>query len=229
MYLSKEEIHIKLSQVKYLYETICKFDDKIFVNNGMDVASGADILETHMSSFVAQARSIFQYAHKEINNQENGEKVKNQKIYEDFVSKTAIIKIFKGLRNSDIHESAIRTSTTIYLSSPIKIPNSGLNNDAENTSASNPDAQNNTTKEQDNTNKKSVHRKLLKKTKVTDQIIKDLTLSGENEILKTKGLGDFIYEVQKIDEEDDLFNLCQLYVESIESFIELGETNGFIS
>lgn len=229
MYLSKEEIRIKLSQVKYLYATICKFDEKIFVNNGMDVATGADILETHMSSFVAQARSIFQYALKEIKTQENDEKAKNKAIYDDFVYKSAIIKIFRDWGGSDIHESAIRTSTTVYLSSPINIPNSGLSNNTENTSSSNPDLQHNPTKEQDSTDKKSVHRKLLKKTKVTDQTIKDLTLSGENEILKTKGLGDFIYEVQVIDGEDDLFNLCQLYVEAIEDFIEFGETNGFIS
>lgn len=195
----------------------------------MDVATGADILETHMSSFVAQARSIFQYALKEIDTQEHDKKVKKQRIYHDFVSKSDIIKMFRDLRNSEIHESAIRSSTTVYLSSPINIPNSGLNNDTENTSDSNPDAQNNTTKEQDNTDKKSVHRKLLKKTEVTGQIISDLTLSGQNEILETKGIGDFIYEVQEIDGEDDLFNLCQLYVEAIENFIELGETNGFIS
>jgi hypothetical protein len=56
-----------------------------------------------------------------------------------------------------------------------------------------------------------------------------ITKSGENEILKTKGLGDFTYEVQEIDGEDNLFNLCQLYVEAIENFIELGKTYGFIS
>lgn len=114
MYKSKIEIDKKLNQVRYIYSLIRRFKGRVMANNGRDPQTGAHPLIAHISAFVAHGRSVIQYARKEAN--ESG----HLKEYDEFVKNSEIFKLFKNLRDSDIHEYNLGVHTlmeaTVYLS-----------------------------------------------------------------------------------------------------------------
>ena len=114
MYNSKHEIEQKLNQVKYAWVQFKRYEGRIFVDGGRDPKTGSFPLINDLSSFITQARSVFQYAYKEAN--ERG----LLSSYDDFVNSHPIINCFKVLRDSDIHEYIPGTATTIKAHSPIE-------------------------------------------------------------------------------------------------------------
>lgn len=65
MYRCRSEIEKKLKQVRFVFGKISKFKGRIFVENGIDEETGSYPLLTEISSFLARAHSILQYAQKE--------------------------------------------------------------------------------------------------------------------------------------------------------------------
>ena len=90
MYNSKREIDQKLSQVKYALVQFTRYEGRIFVNGGRDPNTGSFPLINVLSSFITQARSVFQYAYKEA--KERGLLAS----YNDFVNNNPIIGCFKA-------------------------------------------------------------------------------------------------------------------------------------
>ena len=70
-YHSKEQIEKKLAQAQYEFNDMERFCGKIFVNNGIDIDTGAYPLQVKLSSFISHVRSAIQYAYKECKENNN--------------------------------------------------------------------------------------------------------------------------------------------------------------
>ena len=203
MYKSKNAIEKKLKQVKYIYKEISKYKNKIIVKNGLAEETGSYPLLVHISSFLAQARSILQYAHKEA--KESGQLSK----YNNYVSNNRIIKFFKMIRDSDIHEYTIGSHTTITGESPI------IFNAPETDTSSGKEAEITIT--------------LCNRIKTDNSFIQQLEAEGEKDLAEAARDGKELYEELKCDGEKDIFKLCEKYIIELELFVNYGKSNGFIA
>ena len=97
MYKSKRHIESKLAQAKFVLNEMRKYRGKLFVNNGIDVETGAYPLQVNIGSFLVHARCVLLDARKE-------SQARNmQHIYGAAVNKRPIIGVFAKLRDADIH------------------------------------------------------------------------------------------------------------------------------
>ena len=83
------------------------------MNGGRDAETGSYPLIVDFSSFLSSARSVFQYGLKEAKSRGM------QKVYDDFCAASPISKLFKDLRDDDIHRYTPGTHMTVEGSSPI--------------------------------------------------------------------------------------------------------------
>jgi len=223
MYKSKSEIEKKLKQVKYIYKEISKFKNRIFVKNGLDEETGSNLLLTNIGSFLVHARSILQYAQKEA--KESG----NQLKYDNYVSQNTIIKFFKRIRDSEIHEYTIGSQTIIHADSSI------ISYDPETHTAIGKEFRLHVEPLSDLNSPKYENREveivvtLLKRVEVNNDFIQKLESEGEEDLAEAARNGKELYEEQECDGEKDVFKLCERYIKELEIFINFGIVNGFIT
>jgi hypothetical protein len=222
-YKSKAQIEKKQKQVNFMRNEIHKFKGRIFVNNGIDPETGAHPLITHLSSFLAHTRSIIQYAYKEA--KESGKL--NE--FEQYIRRIDIFRLFREIRNSDIHEYTIGCHSTInaiaevdtrsakdgvVTSKPVRMVIESLD-DINKPKKENPDV--------------SVEYSLCKRVKVTDELLMELEAQGKQDLLKAAGEGKELYDSVDFLGNSDLHDLCDIYVEELNRFVEHGVRSGFIS
>jgi len=223
MYKCRSEIEKKLKQVRFVFGKISKFKGRIFVENGIDEETGSYPLLTEISSFLAHARSILQYAQKEA--KETG----NQSRYDNYVGKIKIIKFFKGIRDSEIHEYTLGSFTTISLKSPI------VSYDPETHTAIGKKVGLYVEPLSDLASPKNENREaeivvtLLKRVEINHALIKKLDSEGEKDLAEAARKGEALYEGLECDGEKDILKLCEKYIKELELFIGFGIANGFIS
>lgn len=223
MYKSKSEIEKKLKQVKYIYKGISKFKNRIFVKNGLNEETGSYPLLTSIGSFLAQARSILQYAQKEAMGSVNQSK------YDNYMSQNKIIKFFKGIRDSEIHEYTIGSHTIINADSSI------ISYDHETHTAIGKVVKLHVEPLSDLNSPKDENREveivvtLLKRVEVNNTFIQKLESEGEEDLEEAARNGKELYEEQECDGEKDVFKLCERYIKELEIFINFGIANGFIT
>lgn len=196
MYKSKNQIIKKLAQAKYTLKEMQKFKGKVFVNNGVDQETGAYPLQVKISSFLAHTRSVLQYAYKEAKERDM------VTVYDSAVNKRPIIKTFKDLRDTDIHEKVIGTHTVISCSSPLlraETPKKeGMGSKAK---------------------EANIIHHLSKPLVVTNEIIEKLRNEGQTNLADAAEAGESLYEAVEFDGETDLFVLCEKYISSLDAFV----------
>ena len=223
MYRSRAEVERKLRQAKYIHREIEKFRGRVFVRGGVDDDTGAYPLLTHIGSFLAHARSVFQYAHKEA--AESGK----LSLYDDFVRKSEVIKFFKKIRDSDIHEYSIGTHMTISGDSPIVSydPQTGTAVGRELRMYVEPLSDLDNPKERNEDVEVTIT--LGQRLVVDDSLIGKLESEGKTDLAEAAKKGEELFEEQECNGETDIFRLCQAYIEETETFIEFGTRSGFIT
>jgi len=223
MYKSKSEIEKKLKQVKYIYKEISKFKNRIFVKNGLNEETGSNPFLTNIGSFLVHARSILQYAQKEAKGSGN------QLKYDNYVSQNKIIKFFKGIRDSEIHEYTIDSHTIIDANSSI------ISYDHETHIAIGKEVKLHVKPLSDLNSPKDEDREveivvtLQKRVEVNNTFIQKLESEGEEDLTEAARNGKEFYEEQECDGEKDVFKLCERYIKELEIFINFGIANGFIT
>ncbi len=223
-YKSKLQIEKKLKQVNFVKNEIHKFKDRIFVNHGIDPETGDHPLIAHVSSFLANSRSIIQYAYKEA--KESGK----LNYYDQYVQNVEIFIFFKDVRDGDIHEYTIGCHSTINAiaefdtdsiieegilkSKPLKMVVTSLKG-INKPKKENPDV--------------SVTYSFCKRVKITEEIIEELSQQGKQDLLKAIDEGTELYDPLKFRGKSDFHDLCDIYIEELNNFIEYGVKTGFIS
>jgi hypothetical protein len=195
MYKSKAAILDKLQQVRVAHKRIIARQDRIVIEK-----EGRHPADLDFHSFVTSARSIFQYALKEI---EEARKISRPshmqklKLYENYVSNVPIIKFFGDLRNEETHVKPFTHHVNVVFGPKGTEP--------------------------------KVKYQIMKRCKVGPKLYRTLALEGRHDLIESLKMGDIIYQPIKCNDQDDLFELCQSYVEEIEKFIDFGVKNGLIT
>ena len=196
MYRSKDEVVKRQKQVEALYQKLQFYKGKVFENLGFDKKTQTYPLHTEIGSFIGHARSIFQYAYKEAS--ERGAK----KDYERCVGQHPVIRVFKDLRDVEIHASGLGTRTTLSVKIRVGSPK---HHPPEITTA------------------------VTKKLEVTPDLINQLQAEGDSDALQAIKDGKDLYEAVSLDGETDFFKLLQVYMAAISEFIKCGIKAGFIT
>ena len=195
MYKSKASIFDKLQEVKVAHKRIIARQDWIVLEK-----EGRYPADLDFNSFVTSARSIFQYALKEI---EEAKKISNSsykqklKLYEDYVSNIPIIKFFGNLRDEEIHVGPSTHHVTVVFGPKGSDP--------------------------------KVKYQIMRRCENGPKLVRRLRLAGKHDLIEGMKKGGIIYNAVGCNGEDDLFKLCQNYIEEIEKFIDFGIQNGFIT
>lgn len=195
MYKSKAAIIEKLQQVKLAYRRISARQDKIVLEK-----RGRYHADLDFHAFVTSARSIFQYALKEIEEPKKTSKSSYKKklgLYNDYVSNVAVIKFFGELRDDEIHVGPATHHVTVVFGPKGSEP--------------------------------KVKYQIMKRCKAGPKLHRSLSLEGKADLIEGMKKGSVIYQAVGCDGEDDLFKLCQNYIREIEKFIEFGVQSGFIT
>ena len=212
MYKSKFEIQKKFLQVKFLYRELQKFENKVFVNNGLDKLTGCYPFEVRLITFIIFTRSIFQYARKEAS--QNPDQLKAN---EKFIKNKKIIGFFKNLRDNEIHSLSLSTHTTITLESKLNLSNELDRPELSKISKS------------ENTDKGKINHCISMRMQISSQSIQQLQIEGNKNLLDSFKNGIPLFETVKFEGDSDMFSLCKNYYACVESFIEYGISKGFIS
>ncbi len=223
MYKSKCEIEKKLKQVKHALKQFTRYEGRIFVNGGRDPQTGSLPLINDLSSFITQARSVIQYAHKEATKRGLVES------YNAFVNSKPIFRCFKALRNSDIHEYIPGTNMTIEASSPIRSinPETGVGvGYPVNLYVEGLDDLN---KPKDRNSDTIITTTITKRLEPDDELIQRLTDEGRLDLAELAKKGEPLYELFECNGESNIFQLCRSYLKCIEEFYDYGVKCGFIS
>lgn len=222
MYKSKRPIEKKLEQVKYTQNLIRRFQGVMLANNGMDPITGARPLIVHLSALLAEGRSVVQYAYKEA--EETGHLAE----YERFEKKSNIFRLFRGLRNRDIHEYTVGMQATIYATvhmrragDPRPQANESTNLDIETLSEL-------TMPEKTRSDAKVVHT-ILERVEISEALVEELERNGQVELLQAAKSGEELYAKIVFEGNEDLHDICDLHVTELEKFVAYGQANGFIS
>jgi hypothetical protein len=195
MYKSKTPILDKLQQVKVAHKRLTARKDWIVVEK-----EGRYPADLDFHSFVTCARSIFQYALKEI---EEARKVskssykQKQKQYDDYVNRIPIIKFFLVLRDEEVHVGPSTHHVTVVFGPKGSEP--------------------------------KVKYQIMKRCKTGPKLHRALVKKGRQDLIERLSEGGVIYEATGCNGQDDLFELCQSYVEEIEKFIDFGTRAGLIT
>ena len=223
MYRSKHQIDQKMKQVNFVNNEIQKYRGRIFVNDGIDPETGADPLLTHISSFLAHARSIIQYAYKE------AKEVGKLDEYDNYVQNIEIFKMFKDVRNSDIHEYS--STSHAIMSATANFDKSKSNNSQMVSKPMSMIVENLKDLNNPNTKKGDVNivYTLRRKMTVTVELIQQVKDEGLQNILEAICKGKEIYDEQELNGISNIHTLCDIYIEELYKFIELGKKRGFIT
>lgn len=219
MYKSKKKIERKLEQVKYNRNLIRRYHGQVLAGNGRDPSTGAHPLMVHISALISQGRSIVQYAYKE------AEETGHLADFESFAAKSDIFKLFKRLRDSEIHEYPIGVQTTIHAT--VYFDRTAHSQDPVSLSEK-PDVEAPPFPRKPTPNTKVVH-SLLEKVETTEPLLEELERSGQVELVQAARSRNDLYAQVELDGNKDLHELCDLYVTELESFIAYGQAKGFIS
>lgn len=221
MYKSKRQIEKRLEQVKYTQGLIRRYQGVMLANNGIDPITGARPLVVHLSALLAEGRSVIQYARKEA--KETG----HLAAYDGFVKQSEIFKLFTRLRNRDIHEYTVAMQTTAYANLRFA-PDSSLQ-------ANEPSSLDDvemlpelTTCKKTRTEAKVVHT-ILERVETTESLVEELERKGQVELLKAAKSGEELYAKIEFEGNEDLHDICDLYVTELGKFIAYGQAHGFIS
>ncbi|MEW6314351.1 MAG: hypothetical protein AB1513_10010 [Pseudomonadota bacterium] len=206
MYRSKEQVEKKLAQAKYALNQIQRYRGKIFVNNGIDPATGAHPLQVNVSSFLALTRSVLQYAYKEC--KERGE----LSAYETAVGRNTIIGVFRDLRDTDIHEMVVGVHTVVSLKSRLF--------KTEDETRKHPD---------DNLVEPNIKNHISKPVTVTAELIEQLRNDGLADLAGAATSGKSLYQTVEYNGEQDLHVLCENYIDSLSCFVDELSQKGVIS
>lgn len=223
MYKSGKEIEKKLKQTKYVYNQILKFKNRVFINNGIDEKTGSYPLLTHISSFLALSRSVFQYAHKEAD--QSGLLSR----YDDFVKNSEIVRFFKEIRDSDIHEYTINTHYTIKGDSPIgsSDPKTGIA--VGKVVKLYVESLSDLDSPKDQNEEMEITVSIGKRIKIDSALIKQLEDKGDTDLVAAAQNGEELYEELSCNGEKDIFRLCENYLNEIKRFIKYGRDINFIT
>ena len=224
-YHSKSEIEKKFVQSKYALKQFNRFKNRVFVGNGIDKETGTYPIQIYFNSFLSHTRSVFQYAYKEA--ELNGK----VRMYEDFVKKHGIFKFFTMLRDCDIHEYTLTTAVNLFGDSPIekyirkegKLFGVGKPVSLLVESLDALDRPKGINKEF------KIVTSIGKRIPVTTHLINDLEKAGKKELIQAAKEGKTLYQEQFYEDENDIFILCDMYMEEIEQFIEFGIETNFIT
>ena len=206
MYRSKKQIEKKLAQAKYVLNEIQKYRGKVFINNGVDPDTGAHPLQVNVSSFLAHTRSVLQYAYKEC--EDRGE----IPTYESAVGEKPIIRVFRDLRNTDIHEMVIGTHTVVSFESRVF----ETEEEARQYSSENPTEPN-------------IVNHISKPVTVSPEIIEQFRNEGRTDLVDAAVAGESLYETVEFEGEQDLHVLCENYINSLSRFVDELSQIGMIS
>ena len=222
-YKSKNQIDKKLAQVKHIHRDIDKFKNRILTNNGVDPETGVHPLIIYSSSFLSSARSIIQYAYKE------AKEVSKLAVYKAYVSDIEIFKIFKEIRDIDIHEYTIGVHGFINVNAtnPIKEVAPAIVQSEPVTIVVDSLDDLNTAGEQHGGVKVSYT--LSKLLPIDDELIDRFTKEGRQDLLTAIANGKELYGALECENTTDLHQLCDLYIAELEKFIQFGLENGFVS
>ncbi|NIM95050.1 MAG: hypothetical protein GTO18_15230 [Anaerolineales bacterium] len=223
MYRSRKQIEKKLAQAKYLYKQISKFKNRIFVKGGLDEETDARPLLTYLSSFLANTRSVLQYAHREA--KESGKLAE----YQSCVTEKPIFRFFKDLRDSDIHEYTIGTLTTISAIAPMSSPNADSDTLTSGWIPFLVEDLSDLDSPRDSNEQVTTTITLSERIDVTDTLIRHLEAKGKHDLAEAAKRGEELYEQQEFEGETDLFELCERYLMELEDFVARGVEEGFIS
>ena len=195
MYKSKAPIIDKLEQVKLAYERIAARQGQIVLEK-----RGRYHADLDFHAFVTSARSIFQYATKEIKESKKTSKStykQKLRLYDDYVGRVPIFKFFANLRDDEIHDGPATYGVTVEFGPKGLEPR--------------------------------VKYQIMKRLETGPKLHRGLSLAGKHDLIEGMKKGGVIYQAVECDGEDDLFELCQNYVEEIEKFIDFGILSGFIT
>lgn len=220
MYKSKRQIEKRLEQVKYIQGLIRRYQGGMLANNGIDPITGARPLIVHLSALLAEGRSVIQYAWKEA--KETGRLT----AYDEFVKKSEIFKLFRRLRNRDIHEYTVAMQTTAYATLSV-----ALDSSPQATEPSSLDVETLpelTMCKKTRTEAKVVHT-ILERVETSEALVEELERNGQFELLQAAKSGEELYVKIAFEGNEDLHDICDLYVTELETFVAYGQANGFIS
>ena len=219
MYKSKTEIEKKFEQVRYNQNLIRQYQGQIFANNGRDPSTGAHPLMVHLSALMSQGRSVIQYAHKEA--KESGHLAE----FELFVAKSNIFKLFKKLRDRDIHAYPVGVHSTIHATVYV---DSTRRPQGQVCFPTQSDVKAINAPGKTPSDVKVVYT-LLEKVEATEPLLEELARSGQAELVQAARSGKDLYAQIEFSGNKDLHELCDLYVTELANFITYGQANGFIS
>ena len=204
-YTSKKNIETAFNQSKFLfYKKILPFQGKIFANAGIDKEFNCSPLNIYFAAFITQCRSVFQYALKEIKHSKF--RIDHEKLYNDYIKNKPIIKLFKNLRNSEIHVASSGHQVTITFES--KIPSKQSVDKKE--SAQVP-------KE---ISESDIQYKITKAITPDEELYEKMKRENNMETVKAIERGDRIYKDIILDNDNNLFSLCSKYLLATEQFVE---------
>ena len=223
MYRSKTQIEKKLKQVNFVNNEIQKYKGRIFVNGGIDPETGADPLFTHISSFIVHARSIIQYAFKE------AKEVGKLNEYINYVQNVEIFRMFKDVRDCDIHEYSLTSHAAMSATANFdksKSNNNEMVSEPISMIVENLNDLNNLNEKKGDVN---IVYTLRRKITVTVELIQQIKDEGLQDILEAICRGKEIFDEQELNGTSNIHTLCDIYIEELYKFIELGKNRGFIT
>ena len=220
MYKSKRQIEKRLEHVKYTHGLICRFKGVLLSNNGIDPITGARPLDVNLSALLAEGRSVIQYARKEA--KETGRLA----AYDGFVKQSEIFKLFRRLRNRDIHEYTVAMQTTAYATLRFAPESSPQANEPSKLDVETlPEL---TMCKKTRTEARVVHT-ILERVETSEALVEDLERNGQVELLQAAKSGEELYVKIAFEGNEDLHDICDLYVTELEKFVTYGQANRFIS
>ena len=210
-YKSKKNIDTALSQAKYLYyKKILKFKGKIFVNAGIDKEFNCSPLNIYFSAFITNCRSVFQYVIKEI--KQNNRECNHRVLYDEYIKKRPLIKLFKTLRDIDIH--AAPGGNFASFNWEIKLS---------------PQSESTPKKEPKKLQSKDIKYKIIKYISPDKDIYEAFKKENRLDLIEAIENGEQLYEEVVFENDRDMFSLCNKYLEEVETFIKYCLANHMIS
>ncbi len=220
MYKSKRPIEKRLEQVKYTHGLLHRFKGVLLSHNGIDPITSARPMVVQLSAFLAHGRSIIQYARKQA--KETG----RLDAFDGFVKRSEIFHLFKRLRNRDIHEYTIGMQTTAYATlhlAPVATPG-----ESEPSNGRVDTPQELAMCAKNRTQTKVIHT-ILERVEITESLVEELERTGQVDLLQAAKSGEELYAKIAFQGNENLHDICDLYVTELETFVAYGQVHDFIS
>ncbi|MGI9542864.1 MAG: hypothetical protein ACR2MX_06360 [Cyclobacteriaceae bacterium] len=227
MYKSRFEIERKLKQIHYIHNELKAFQDRVFVNFGLDPITGCNPIEIKLASFILSCRSIFQYALKEIHESDDS---LNKTKYDLFINQNKIIGFFLRLSDHEIHSIAVSMYGALNFEGPIRKTNKETGVAVWETATTlNFEPLDDLYQKKNTDSERILEYQIAKRQQVTPNLIARLEKEGKYELVHTARSNKVVLETLEFNRTSDLFVLCHDYLESTKSFIKYGINEGMIS